>query len=194
MIVRSIHASQCHVAQAITVASPCTAYMYVPVRERSSCRPLLTIAQRPLPEPSQWRSHTDDPHTWAAVLQSTLRTNCTLSVATTKLPSAERIYAPNRTVKATAWSKGAPYRQQRDFCCCAQSWHALASAILCARPSLNARLRWTPDHLPALMKVRPLIVFFSTLSFSGIARFSTCSQLFERRRMRVCSCDLVAWT
>ena len=43
------------------------------------------------------------------------------------------------------------------------------------------------------LKVRPLIVFFSTLSFSGIARLSTCSQLDARRRMRVCSWLLVAW-
>lgn len=44
------------------------------------------------------------------------------------------------------------------------------------------------------LKVRPLIVFFSTLSFSGIARLSTCSQLDARRRMRVCSWLLVACT
>ena len=44
------------------------------------------------------------------------------------------------------------------------------------------------------LKVRPLMVFFSTVSFSGMARLSTCSQLLERRRMRVCSCDLVACT
>ena len=44
------------------------------------------------------------------------------------------------------------------------------------------------------LKVRPLMVFFSTLSFSGIARLSTCSQLDARRRMRVCTCDLVACT
>ena len=37
------------------------------------------------------------------------------------------------------------------------------------------------------LKVRPLIVFFSTVGFSGIARLRTCSQLDERRRMRVCS-------
>jgi len=43
-----------------------------------------------------------------------------------------------------------------------------------------------------LLKVLPLMVFFSALSFSGTARFRTCSQLLDRLRMRVCSCDLVA--
>lgn len=45
-----------------------------------------------------------------------------------------------------------------------------------------------------LLKVRPLMVFFSVLSFSGMARLRTCSQLEQRVRMRVCICDLQALT
>jgi len=50
------------------------------------------------------------------------------------------------------------------------------------------------DGAHVRLKVRPLMVFFSTTSFSGIARLSTCNHELERRRMRVCSCDLVACT
>lgn len=44
------------------------------------------------------------------------------------------------------------------------------------------------------LNVLPFTVFFSTLSFSGIALLSTWSHVEERARMRVCSCDLVAFT
>ena len=63
--------------------------------------------------------------------------------------------------------------------------------LIAARPEHTLVRHQGDAHL---LKVRPLMVFFSVLSFSGMARLRTCSQLEQRVRMRVCICDLAALT